>query len=196
MQGFEEPPFSYILSSHQGPPEYILNRETQNRRLYAAAKEAIRRLNSPDLGMNQLKEHYRDGLDIFFDELVGKASKRNIRLLRKHFVDNGISFCSHEFVDAVFGHGLIHYEKELVFQIHGIPSRSDLTTLLGKMKTRNQRNPVLGRYQLHKFEYFDDMLQDVVDVGDGEQPLHPGCECFFEQMFNHHLELLVLILKN
>ena len=64
------------------------------------------------------------------------------------------------------------------------------------MKTRNQRNPILGRYQLHKFEYFDDMLQDIVDVADGVPPLNPGCECWFEQLFKHHLELLALILKD
>ena len=87
----------------QRPPEWeCVSRKEQNQRVYVAAKEAIRRLNSPDLGMRQLKEHYRAALGIEFDELVKKVSKRNIRLLRKHFVNNGMSFCSDEFVDAVF----------------------------------------------------------------------------------------------
>ena len=122
MQGFEEELIAEMLSSHRGPPDHNFSREVQNQRIYADAIEAVRRLNSPRVGINHLKKHYRDALDIEFDELVGKASKRSVRLLKRHFADYGIRFCSGEFVDAVFGHGLIHYENELVFQVYGTPS--------------------------------------------------------------------------
>ena len=196
MPWIEEEPLSH-LSSHSGGPVPEVSLQIQNEITLEEAREAIRRLNSPEYALGQLKEHYRVALFCEFTELVEKkAPKRQIHLLRQQFAKSGIHFGPHGFVDAVFRHGLIHYEKDLVFQIYGVPSRTNLPGLITKMKGQGRGRSDLRHFQLHKFDYLDGLFQDVAQVYDGEPPVNPGVESLFPQVFTHHLELLVLILND